>query len=122
MNQNCEYCGAALPKGVDKSTRRIRSAHFARHPAERKQEYESALGVSYNPSKALMLAGALAGSATPYVGMEREAAAELRRLDALCGEMGKSLEASQDQIAAGPKGYAVFQNNVVVLQKWKESK
>jgi hypothetical protein len=26
--QPCEYCGAALPQGVDKSTRQIRSRHF----------------------------------------------------------------------------------------------
>jgi hypothetical protein len=25
----CEYCGADLPEGVDKSTRRIRSFHFS---------------------------------------------------------------------------------------------
>jgi hypothetical protein len=27
-NSPCEYCGAALPFGVDKLTRRIRSHHF----------------------------------------------------------------------------------------------
>ena len=27
-NSPCEYCGAALPFGVDKPTRRIRSHHF----------------------------------------------------------------------------------------------
>lgn len=31
----CEYCGAPLPKGVDKKTRRIRSAHFGIHTAGR---------------------------------------------------------------------------------------
>jgi hypothetical protein len=25
----CEYCGHALPEGVDKGTRRVRSYHFA---------------------------------------------------------------------------------------------
>lgn len=30
MNKPCEYCGGFLPAGVDKRTRRIRSAHFAR--------------------------------------------------------------------------------------------
>lgn len=30
MNKNyCEYCNLALPVGVDKSTRRVRSFHFA---------------------------------------------------------------------------------------------
>lgn len=28
----CEYCGADLPLGVDKHTRRIRSAHFSNCP------------------------------------------------------------------------------------------
>jgi hypothetical protein len=28
-NTSCEYCGEALPLGVDKRTRRIRTAHFA---------------------------------------------------------------------------------------------
>jgi hypothetical protein len=27
-NSPCEYCGAALPFGVDKPTRRVRSHHF----------------------------------------------------------------------------------------------
>lgn len=44
------------------------------------------------------------------------------QLHALCEKMGKALEASQDQIAAGPKGQAVFQNNAAVLREWKESK
>lgn len=29
MSKPCEYCGADLPLGVDKRTRRIRSYHFA---------------------------------------------------------------------------------------------
>lgn len=28
INKPCEYCGAKLPLGTDKRTRRIRSAHF----------------------------------------------------------------------------------------------
>lgn len=28
MSKPCEYCGADLPHGVDKATRRIRSFHF----------------------------------------------------------------------------------------------
>lgn len=42
------------------------------------------------------------------------------QLYALCEKMAKALEASQDQIAAGPKGQAVFQNNAAVLREWKE--
>lgn len=41
------------------------------------------------------------------------------QLHALCEKMAKALEASQDQIAAGPKGQAVFQNNAAVLREWK---
>lgn len=29
MSKPCEYCGADLPLGIDKHTRRIRSHHFA---------------------------------------------------------------------------------------------
>ncbi len=29
VGRPCEYCGTALPLGVDKRTRRIRTAHFA---------------------------------------------------------------------------------------------
>ena len=29
MNKPCEYCGADLPVGVSKGTRRVRSFHFA---------------------------------------------------------------------------------------------
>jgi hypothetical protein len=29
MSKPCEYCGADLPLGVDKGTRRVRSFHFA---------------------------------------------------------------------------------------------
>ena len=29
MSKPCEYCGVALPLGVDKRTRRVRSFHFA---------------------------------------------------------------------------------------------
>jgi hypothetical protein len=39
MNDSpCEYCGASLPKGVDKDTRRQRSAHFQQHANERKAQ------------------------------------------------------------------------------------
>ena len=36
MNSPCEYCGEDLPLGVDKRTRRLRSAHFALHTKERR--------------------------------------------------------------------------------------
>ena len=34
----CEYCGEDLPEGVDKHTRRIRSAHFNEHSKERQEK------------------------------------------------------------------------------------
>lgn len=34
----CEYCGKELPDGVDKATRRIRSAHFQTHSNERAEQ------------------------------------------------------------------------------------
>jgi hypothetical protein len=37
--QPCEYCGAALPQGVDKSTRQIRSRHFQSCDARPKTEW-----------------------------------------------------------------------------------
>lgn len=33
----CEYCGAALPEGVDRGTRRQRSFHFAACPSRPRQ-------------------------------------------------------------------------------------
>ena len=40
MSKPCEYCGADLPLGVDKSTRRVRSFHFAN--CERRPEARAA--------------------------------------------------------------------------------
>ena len=37
MSAPCEYCGFNLPAGVDRGTRRIRSAHFEQHARERRQ-------------------------------------------------------------------------------------
>jgi hypothetical protein len=37
----CEYCDQFLPAGVDRQSRRIRSAHFHKHAEERKAQQQS---------------------------------------------------------------------------------
>lgn len=88
MKPNCEYCGAALPEGVDKLSRRVRSSHFTRHALERRIASEA---MTDKQPEALRLADSLDQIACldPLAG---ETAAELRRLHALCDEMGEALQ------------------------------
>lgn len=39
MKGPCEYCGATLPPGNNKSERRVRSAHFLGHAASREAKH-----------------------------------------------------------------------------------
>lgn len=87
--------------------------------------------------EALRLADALDSQDSPTVwNHSREAAAELRRLHALCDEMGEALEGSNAlsighaatyQFQHGlddmhPTHAAIIKDNIAALAKWKESK
>jgi hypothetical protein len=86
-NSPCEYCGTALPLGVDKRTRRIRSAHFAScvmRPKRMEVENEAprlADAFDAQPAKTVKLDM-----------MYFEAAAGLRRLYAVNQELLEALK------------------------------
>lgn len=120
---DCEYCGAALPKGVDKNTRRMRSAHFMCHAAERQKEESGVHFTAHNTvdkqPESLRLAD-LMYEKPDSDGNCMKAAAELRRLHALCDEMGEALEAAHHVI--GHPDCDGSKARAELIAKWKESK
>lgn len=128
MKPDCEYCGAALPEGVDKKTRQKRSAHFAQHTAERQKEESGVHFTAHNmvskQPEALRLADYLDDPSKPLYAREvNEAADELRRLHALCDGMGEALkcivEFSSPMTAQQHELWPAMRG---AYEKWKESK
>lgn len=119
---DCEYCGAALPKGVDKNTRRMRSAHFMRHAAERQKEDS---GVHFTVDKqpeALRLAAdwsVLFKNGMLDAEDIQDITDEFRRLHALCDEMGEALGGV---IRVADRATEEFDRARAVHDLWKESK
>jgi len=79
--------------------------------------------VSDDKPRALRLAQILSDDADEHDLIAQEAAAELRRLHALCKEMGDALEASDEQLmleGLRPDG-PTRKHVLAALAKWKES-
>jgi hypothetical protein len=128
---DCEYCGAALPKGVNKNTRRIRSAHFMRHAAERKLEDSAVHFTAHNmvdkQPEALKLAAdwpVLFKNGMLDAEDIQDITDEFCRLHALCDEMGEALQKHRGCVdeRLSPE-HAVWARKLdAALAKWKESK
>jgi hypothetical protein len=134
---DCEYCGAALPKGVNKNTRRIRSAHFMRHAAERKLEDSAVHFTAHNMGdkqpEALKLAAdwpVLFKNGMLDAEDIQDITNEFCRLHALCDEMAaivKSVASTILHTVPGEEDCRCSQCELakearVIYTKWKESK